>query len=77
MNSYEIRFFSQKPQCENVKTKKYLGKSLPSLYLHSFLIIMYIECVIPEKCHDNAVPYKLISGEGMEKFPVICLNGKL
>ncbi|CAF0720231.1 unnamed protein product [Brachionus calyciflorus] len=35
------------------------------------------ECVIEEKCTGQSVPYKIVSGEGMDKYPIICLNGKL
>ena len=35
------------------------------------------ECVIEEKCTVEQVPYKLVSGDGMDKYPQICFNGKL
>ncbi|RNA19337.1 O-linked-mannose beta-1-2-N-acetylglucosaminyltransferase 1-like [Brachionus plicatilis] len=35
------------------------------------------ECEIEEKCTAQSVAYKLVSGQGMDKYPVICLNGKL
>ncbi|CAF1035789.1 unnamed protein product [Rotaria sp. Silwood1] len=34
-------------------------------------------CEIDEKCSDDAIPYKIISGDGVEKYPVICFNNKL
>lgn len=35
------------------------------------------ECQIDEKCTGEQVPYKIISGDGMDKYPMICFNGKL
>ncbi|CAF3535907.1 unnamed protein product [Rotaria sordida] len=34
-------------------------------------------CEIDEKCSDDAIPYKIISGDGVEKYPIICFNNKL
>lgn len=34
-------------------------------------------CEIEEKCSDDAIPYKIISGDGIDKYPVICFNNKL
>lgn len=34
-------------------------------------------CEIEEKCHENAIPYKLVSGDGLKQYPMMCLNGKL
>ncbi|CAM2710773.1 unnamed protein product [Rotaria socialis] len=34
-------------------------------------------CEIDEKCADDAIPYKIVSGDGIEKYPIICFNNKL
>ncbi|CAF4241194.1 unnamed protein product, partial [Adineta steineri] len=34
-------------------------------------------CEIDEKCSDDAIPYKVVSGDGIEKYPIICFNNKL
>ncbi|CAF1025761.1 unnamed protein product [Adineta steineri] len=34
-------------------------------------------CEIKEKCSDKYVPYKVISGDGLDKYPMICFNNKL
>lgn len=40
-------------------------------------IIFEEECKIQESCTDQQVPYKILSGDGKDKYPVICLNGKV
>ncbi|CAF3511522.1 unnamed protein product [Rotaria socialis] len=34
-------------------------------------------CEIDDKCSDDTIPYKAISGEGTDKYPIICFNNKL
>lgn len=34
-------------------------------------------CEIVETCSDDSVPYKVVSGDGLEKYPMICFNNKL
>ncbi|UJR23354.1 hypothetical protein I4U23_026366 [Adineta vaga] len=34
-------------------------------------------CEIDEKCSDDSIPYKVVSGDGIEKYPIICFNNKL
>jgi hypothetical protein len=34
-------------------------------------------CEIEEKCSDGSIPYKVISGDGLDKYPIICFNNKL
>lgn len=40
-------------------------------------LFIYLGCEIEEKCSDDAIPYKIISGDGIEKYPIICFNNKL
>jgi hypothetical protein len=40
-------------------------------------IYSFSGCEIEEKCSDDAIPYKIISGDGVEKYPIICFNNKL
>jgi hypothetical protein len=35
------------------------------------------ECIIQEKCSAPQISYLVKSGDGMEGFPLICLNGRL
>jgi hypothetical protein len=52
------------------------GKFKP--WLNKFFRIIYLlGCEIDEKCSDDAIPYKIISGDGIEKYPIICFNNKL
>jgi hypothetical protein len=37
----------------------------------------FLGCEIDEKCSDEAIPYKVVSGDGIEKYPIICFNNKL
>ncbi|CAF1137046.1 unnamed protein product [Didymodactylos carnosus] len=34
-------------------------------------------CEIEYKCRNNEIPYKAISGDGMDKYPIICFDNKL
>ncbi|CAF0787597.1 unnamed protein product [Adineta ricciae] len=36
-----------------------------------------VGCEIDEKCSDDSIPYKVVSGDGIDKYPVICFNNKL
>lgn len=38
---------------------------------------MILGCEIDEKCSSGSIPYKVISGEGTQKLPMICFNNKL
>jgi len=52
------------------------GKS--KFRLNKFFSIIYLlGCEIDEKCSDDAIQYKIISGDGIEKYPIICFNNKL
>ena len=35
------------------------------------------ECIISEECTDKKIPYRVVSGSGLDKFPYICFNGKV
>lgn len=37
----------------------------------------FLGCEIVETCSDDSIPYKVVSGDGLEKYPTICFNNKL
>ena len=34
-------------------------------------------CEIEEKCSEDSIPYKVVSGEGLDRYPLICFNNRL
>ena len=41
------------------------------------LLCYLLACKIEEKCSEDTIPYKVVSGEGTDKYPVICFNNQL
>ena len=46
-------------------------------FLKRDIPLSFLGCEIDEKCSDDSIPYKVVSGDGIDKYPIICFNNKL